>query len=69
MRIFIALIIYISIVGTSNIASFWDKCRHTVHKLMAFMTYYWYQQIMRYFHISLLNLKLQLKPILLLLSI
>jgi hypothetical protein len=52
MRIFIALLIYIGIVGTSNIASFWDKCGHTIHKLIAFMTYYRYQQIMRYFHIS-----------------
>jgi hypothetical protein len=52
MRIFIALLIYISIVGTSNIASFWEKSGNTIHKLMEFMTYYRYQQIMRYFHVS-----------------
>jgi hypothetical protein len=52
MRIFIALIIYISIVSTSNIASFWEKTGNTVHKPMVFMTYYWYQQIMWYFYIS-----------------
>jgi hypothetical protein len=52
MRIFIALLIYIGIVGTSNIASFWGKCGLTIHKPMEFMTYYRYQQIMRYFHIS-----------------
>jgi len=56
MRIFIAVLIYIGIVGTSNIASFWDKGEHTIHKPMAFITYYWYQQIMRYFHISPLPL-------------
>jgi hypothetical protein len=59
MRIFIALIIYIGIVGTSNIASFWEKTGNTVHKLMEYITYYWYQQIIRYFHISPLPLPTQ----------
>jgi hypothetical protein len=52
MRIFIALLIYIGIVGTSNISSFWDKHKNTIHKPMESMTYYWFQQIKRYFHVS-----------------
>ena len=52
MRIFIALLIYIGIVGTLDIASFWNKCGNTTHKPMGFMTYYWFQQIKRYFHVS-----------------
>jgi len=52
MRIFIALLIYISIVGTSNISSFWDKHGNIIHKPMEFMTYYRFQQIKRYFHVS-----------------
>jgi hypothetical protein len=52
MHIFIALLIYMGIVGTSNIASFWDKCGNTIHKPMEFMTYYRFQQIKRYFHVS-----------------
>jgi hypothetical protein len=38
MRIFIALLIYISIVGTSNISSFWNKGGNTIHKPMEFIT-------------------------------
>ena len=52
MRIFIALLIYIGIVGASNIISYWDKSRNNIHKPMEFMTYYRFQQIKRYFHVS-----------------
>jgi hypothetical protein len=52
MRIFIALIIYISIVGTSSIESFWAKDSNTIHKPMEFITFYRFKQIKRYFHIS-----------------
>jgi hypothetical protein len=52
MRIFIALLIYIGIVGTSNIASFWDKCGNTIYKLMEYMTFFRFEQIKRYFHMS-----------------
>jgi hypothetical protein len=52
MHIFIALLIYIGIVGTSNISSFWDKYKNTIHKPMESMTYYRFQQIKRYFHVS-----------------
>jgi hypothetical protein len=38
MRIFIALSIYIGIVGTSNTASFWDKSGNTIHKPMESMS-------------------------------
>jgi hypothetical protein len=46
------LIIYIGIVGTSNISSFWDKSGHTTHKPMESMTFYRFEQIKRYFHMS-----------------
>ena len=52
MRIFIALLIYIGIIGTSNIKSFWDKGSITSHKPMKFMTFYRFEQIKRYFHVS-----------------
>jgi hypothetical protein len=52
MCIFIALLIYIGIVGTSNIDGFWDKSGLTIHKPMEFMTLFWFQQIKRYFHVS-----------------
>jgi hypothetical protein len=56
MRIFIALIIYIGIIGTQNIKSFWVNGTKeetlTIHKPMAFMTFYRFQQIKRYFHVS-----------------
>src|SRR5258706_903004 len=52
MRIFVALLIYMGIVGTSSISSFWDKQGNTVHKPMEFMTYYRFSQIKRYFHVS-----------------
>ena len=56
MRIFIALLIYISIIGASNIKSFWiNRTKDemiTIHKPMEFMTFYRFQQIKRYFHVS-----------------
>jgi hypothetical protein len=52
MRIFIALLIYMSIVGTSHIVSYWDKGGLTIHKPMESMTLFWFLQIMRYFHVS-----------------
>jgi hypothetical protein len=52
MRVFIALLIYIGLVGTSSISSFWDTHGNTIHKPMEFMTYYRFSQIKRYFHIS-----------------
>src|SRR5271165_6143561 len=51
MRIFIALLIYIGIVGTSNISSFWNKNGNTIHKPMEFMTFFRFEQIKRYFHV------------------
>jgi nucleoside-specific outer membrane channel protein Tsx len=55
MGIFIALIIYIGIVCTSNIKSFWINGikgqKITAHKPMEFMTFYQFQQIKRYFHV------------------
>jgi len=53
MRIFIVLLIHIGIVGTKHVASCWDKAGNVIYKPMEYMTYYQYQQIMRYFHISL----------------
>ena len=38
MRIFIALLIYMSIVGTSSIRSYWDKSGLTIHRPMESMT-------------------------------
>ena len=53
MRVFIALLIYIGIIGTSNIESFWDKDSLTIYKPMKFITFYRFEQIKRYFHILL----------------
>ena len=52
MHIFIALLIYIGIVSTSNISSYWDKDGLTIHKPMESMTLFRFQQIKRYFHVS-----------------
>jgi hypothetical protein len=52
MRIFIALLTYMGIAGTSNIRGFWNKSGNTIHKPMEFITLFWFQQIMRYFHVS-----------------
>ncbi len=62
MRIFIALLIYIGTVSTSNIKSFWSKGRNTTHKPMEFMTFYRFEQIKRYFHISALLTTTRLPP-------
>jgi hypothetical protein len=51
MCIFIALLIYIGIVGTSDISSFW-KTGNTIHKPIEFMTFFQFEQIKRYFHVS-----------------
>jgi predicted transglutaminase-like protease len=50
--IFITLLIYIGIANTSNVVSFWDKSRNTIHKLMEPITLFRFQQIKRYFHMS-----------------
>ena len=52
MCIFIALLIYIGIVGTSNIISYWDTNGLTIHKPMESMTLFRFQQIKWYFHVS-----------------
>jgi hypothetical protein len=52
MRIFIALLIYIGIIGTSNITSYWNTSGLTIHKPMESMTLFRFQQIKRYFHVS-----------------
>jgi hypothetical protein len=52
MRTFIALLIYIGIIGTSNIISYWDTSGLTIHKPMEFMTFFRFEQIKRYFHVS-----------------
>ena len=52
MRIFIALLIYIGIVGTSNISSFWNKTGNTIHKPMESMSFFQFEQIKWYFHVS-----------------
>src|ERR1700722_6765665 len=52
MCIFIALLIYIGIAGTSNIISYWDKSGLTIHRPMELITLFRFQQIKRYFHVS-----------------
>ena len=52
MCIFIALLIYISIVSTSSINSYWNKSRLTIHKLIEYITFFRFEQIKRYFHVS-----------------
>jgi hypothetical protein len=52
MYIFIALLIYIGIVGTSNIISYWDKSGLTIHRPMESMTFWRFEQIKWYFHVS-----------------
>src|ERR1700730_2274352 len=52
MRIFIALLIYIGIDCNSNIKSYWSKDSLTIHKPMEHMTFYRFEQIKRYFHMS-----------------
>jgi hypothetical protein len=52
MRVFIAILIYIGIIGASNAESFWAKDSNTIHKPMKLMSFYQFQQIKRYFHVS-----------------
>ena len=52
MQVFIALLIYIGIVGTSNISSYWDKSRNTIYKPIEFITFFQFEQIKRYFYVS-----------------
>jgi hypothetical protein len=52
IRIFIALLIYIGIASASNIGSYWDKDGLTIHRPMESMTFFRFQQIKRYFHVS-----------------
>jgi hypothetical protein len=52
MRIFITLLIYVGIVGTSNISSYWDNGGNAAQKPMEFMTFFRFEQIKRYFHVS-----------------
>ena len=52
MRIFIALLIYIGIDRNSNIKSYWSKDSLTIHKPMQRMTFYRFEQIKQYFHVS-----------------
>ena len=51
MRIFIALLIYMSIVGTLNIKSYWSKDGNTIYKPMASMKFFRFEQIKLYFHV------------------
>ena len=56
MRIFIALLIYMSIVSISDIKSYWSTNTLTIYKPMEFMPFYRFEQIKRYFHVSPLPL-------------
>ena len=42
-------------VGTSSIRGYWDKNSLTIHKPIESMTLFRFQQIMRYFHVSVLS--------------
>jgi hypothetical protein len=55
MCIFIALLIYMSIVDTSNTISYWDKDGLTIHKPIEYITLFRFQQIKQYFHVSALH--------------
>jgi hypothetical protein len=52
MRIFIALLIYIGFVGTSNISSYWNKDGLTIYRPIEYMTFFRFEQIKHYFHMS-----------------
>jgi len=58
MRVFIALLIYIGIASIAYIESYWAKDSNAIHKPIAFMIYFQFQQIKRYFHISTLTSRL-----------
>ena len=51
MRIFIALLLYISYIGISNIEAYWSS-NLTTHLPMQTMPKHRFEQIQRYFHIS-----------------
>ena len=51
MCIFIALLIYIGLGYVSNIESYWSKTG-PIHKPMQYMTFFRFEQIKRYLHIS-----------------
>ena len=51
MRIFIALLLYISYIGISSIKAYWSSSL-TTHLPMQMMPFKRFEQIQRYFHIS-----------------
>jgi hypothetical protein len=51
IRIFIALLIYIGIDRNPHIESYWSNSL-TIHKPMEHITFYRFEQIKRYFHVS-----------------
>ena len=51
MRIFIALLLYISYIGISSIKAYWSSSL-TTHLPMQIMSFKRFEQIQRYFHIS-----------------
>ncbi len=65
MRIFIALIIYISIISTLNIKSFQAKSSNATYKLIEFITFYYFKQIKCYFYILALSIIITLTCLLL----
>jgi hypothetical protein len=48
-------LIYISIVGTSNIKSYWDKSSLTIYRPIESIILFQLQQIIQYFYISALS--------------
>jgi hypothetical protein len=46
------LLIYIGIVSASNIRSYWDKDGLTIYKPIEFITFFRFEQIKQYFHVS-----------------
>jgi hypothetical protein len=52
MRIFIALLIYIGIDRNPYIESYWSNSL-TIYKPIEHMTFYRFEQIKQYFHVSL----------------
>jgi hypothetical protein len=51
IQIYIALLIYIGIYKNSNIEDFWSK-EITIHKPIEYISYFCFQQIKHYFHVS-----------------
>jgi len=52
LSVWIALHIYISLGDTSNIKSYWDTDKFCIHRPMQYMSWYRFEQIKRYFHVS-----------------